>query len=80
MKDEQSYWAGIDGCSALATSSAQKFNYESAIPGSETSKASYKCPKGLAVESWTISAGHHVPKFNANFISAIFDFLLAHKK
>ena len=80
VKDEQSYWAGIDGCSALATSSAQKFNYESAIPGSETSKASYKCPKGLAVESWTISAGHHVPKFNANFISAIFDFLLAHKK
>ena len=36
--------------------------------------------RGLAVESWTISAGHHVPKFNANFISAIFDFLLAHKK
>jgi len=80
VKEEQSYWAGVDGCLALATPSAQKFNYESVIPGSETSKASYKCPKGVAVESWTIAAGHHVPKLNTAFISAIFDFLLAHKK
>ena len=56
------------------------FNYESALAGAETSKESYKCPKGVAVEMWTIAGGHQVPKLNSTFVSALFDFLLAHKK
>ena len=79
---ETSYWASVNGCSAKvpAVVNKAKFDYESAIPGSETSKAAYKCPKGVAVETWTITDGRHVPKLNGAFVSAVFDFLLAHKK
>ena len=80
--DETSYWAGINGCSTKvpAVVGKAKFNYESAIAGSETTKSAYKCPKGVAVEMWTIADGRHVPKLNSAFVSAVFDFLLAHKK
>ena len=80
--DETSYWAGINGCSTKvpAVVGKAKFNYESAIAGSETTKSAYKCPKGVAVEMWTIADGRHVPKLNGAFVSAVFDFLLAHKK
>lgn len=80
--DETSYWAGINGCSTKvpAVVGKAKFNYESAIAGSETTKSAYKCPKGVAVETWTITDGRHVPKLNSAFVSAVFDFLLAHKK
>ena len=80
--DETSYWAGINGCSTKVSAvvGKAKFNYESAIAGSETTKSAYKCPKGVAVEMWTIADGRHVPKLNSAFVSAVFDFLLAHKK
>lgn len=80
--NETSYWADVNGCSATApiVKIKAKFNYESVVAGSETSKAAFKCPKGVAVEVWTIAAGRHVPKLNSTFLSAVFDFLLAHKK
>lgn len=80
--DETSYWAGINGCSTKvpAVVGKAKFNYEAVVAGSETTKSAYKCPKGVAVETWTITDGRHVPKLNAAFVSAVFDFLLAHKK
>jgi polyhydroxybutyrate depolymerase len=74
-------WAQIDGCSTSASVvNKKKFNYESVLAGSETIKASYKCPKGVDVEMWTIAGGAHLPKINAAFTTAVFDFLLAHKK
>jgi polyhydroxybutyrate depolymerase len=80
VKDETSFWAGVDGCTSTAATikNKSKFNYESALAGAETSKESYKCPKGVAVEMWTLAGGHHVPKLNSTFVSALFDFLLAH--
>jgi len=79
--NETRKWAEVDGCSAVsAVVDKKKFDYESVIAGSETSKAVYKCPKGVAVETWTIAGGAHLPKVNSAFISAVFDFLLAHKK
>ena len=82
VSDETSFWAGVNGCTSKISAIAKgaKFNYESAIAGSETTKSAYKCPKGVAVEMWTIADGHHVPKLNSAFISAVFDFLLAQKK
>ena len=79
---ETSKWAEINGCSTSAAliKNKAKFNYESVLAGSETTKATYKCPKGVAVEMWTIAGGKHLPKINAAFISSVFDFLLAHKK
>ena len=81
VKAETSKWAQIDGCSASASVvNKKKFNYESVLAGSETTKAAYKCPKGVDVEMWTIAGGAHLPKINAAFTTAVFDFLLAHKK
>lgn len=81
VKDETGKWAEINGCSAGAlVVNKKKFNYESVLAGSETTKAAYKCPKGVDVEMWTIAGGAHLPKINSAFISAVFDFLLAHKK
>ena len=79
---ETAKWAEINGCSTSAAliKNKTKFNYESVLAGSETSKATYKCPKGIAVEMWTIAGGKHLPKINTAFISSVFDFLLAHKK
>jgi len=76
---ETGKWAEVNGCST-SVASKTKFNYESVIAGSETTKAAYKCPKGVAVEMWTIAGGAHLPKINSAFISSVFDFLLAHKK
>ena len=82
VADETRKWAEIDGCSTSAAliKNKTKFNYESVLAGSETTKSAYKCPKGVAVEMWTIAGGKHLPKINAAFISSVFDFLLAHKK
>ena len=82
VADETRKWAEIDGCSTSSPliKNKTKFNYESVLAGSETTKAAYKCPKGVAVEMWTITGGKHLPKINAAFISSVFDFLLAHKK
>jgi polyhydroxybutyrate depolymerase len=81
VKDETGKWAQVNGCSTSASVvNKKKFDYESVIAGAETSKAAYKCPKGLAVEMWTIAGGEHLPKINSAFTSAVFDFLLAHKK
>jgi polyhydroxybutyrate depolymerase len=82
VADETRKWAEIDGCSTSVAliKNKTKFNYESVLAGSETTKAAYKCPKGVAVEMWTIAGGKHLPKINAAFISSVFDFLLAHKK
>ena len=82
VADETRKWAEIDGCSTSAAliKNKAKFNYESVLAGLETTKAAYKCPKGVAVEMWTIAGGKHLPKVNAAFISSVFDFLLAHKK
>jgi len=79
---ETGKWAEVNGCSTSAAliKNKTKFNYESALAGSETTKAAYKCPKGVAVEMWTIAGGKHLPKINAAFISSVFDFLLAHKR
>jgi polyhydroxybutyrate depolymerase len=82
VADETRKWAEIDGCSTSAAliKNKSKFNYESVLAGSETTKTAYKCPKGVAVEMWTIAGGKHLPKINAAFISSVFDFLLAHNK
>ena len=82
VSDETSFWAGVNGCTSKvsAIGNGTKFNYESVIAGSETTKSAYKCPKGVAVEMWTIADGHHVPKLNSAFAVAVLDFLLAHKK
>ena len=81
VKTETGKWAQIDGCSTSASVvNKKKFNYESVLAGSETTKAKYKCPKGVDVEMWTIAGGAHLPKVNAAFTTAVFDFLLAHKK
>ena len=78
---ETGKWAQINGCSASAgVVNKKKFNYESVLAGSETTKSAYKCPKGVDVEMWTIAGGAHLPKINAAFTAAVFDFLLAHKK
>lgn len=82
VKDETRNWAGINGCSTSTPLIKAKgtFDYEPSLAGAETSKESYKCPKGIAIEMWTISGGVHVPKLNSAYISAVFDFLLSHKK
>ena len=80
VQTETGKWAQINGCVGLAVASKKKFDYESVLAGSETTKATYKCPKGRDVENWTIAGGAHLPKINAAFTAAVFDFLLAHKK
>jgi hypothetical protein len=81
VQAETGKWAQINGCSTGASVvNKKKFNYESVLAGSETTKSAYKCPKGVDVEMWTIAGGAHLPKINAAFTSAVFDFLLAHKK
>ena len=71
-------YKSVNDCASVVNK--KKFNYESVLAGSETTKAKYKCPKGVDVEMWTITGGAHLPKINAAFTTAVFDFLLAHKK
>ena len=80
VKAETGKWAQINGCVGMLVDIKKKFDYESALLGSETTKAAYKCPMGRNVETWTIAGGAHLPKINAAFTAAVFDFLLAHKK
>ena len=80
VQAETGKWAQINGCVGSAVMTKKKFDYESVLAGSETTKAAYKCPKGRDVENWTIAGGAHLPKINAAFTAALFDFLLAHKK
>ena len=80
VQAESEKWAQINQCVGLAVTTKKKFDYESVLAGSETTKAAYKCPRGRDVENWTIAGGAHLPKINAAFTAAVFDFLLAHKK
>jgi polyhydroxybutyrate depolymerase len=80
VQAETGKWAQINGCVGLAVTTKKKFDYESGLAGSETTKAAFKCPNGRDVENWTIAGGAHLPKINAAFTAAVFDFLLAHKK
>jgi hypothetical protein len=69
--------------SSLATSGATTWRdlvSGGSITGALVGNAAYKCPKGVAVETWTIAGGKHLPKINTAFTSSVFDFLLAHKK
>jgi polyhydroxybutyrate depolymerase len=79
-------WAKYDGCSTSTTSGATAFDYESNLPGAETTTVSYKgCPKGVDVALWTINGGGHIPSIAIGsgappLVSAMVDFLFQHPK
>jgi polyhydroxybutyrate depolymerase len=75
-------WATIDGCDAMADTSAPPLDLESALAGAETTVTSYAagCKPGGHAELWTIQGASHIPTFSPTFASGAIDFLLAHAK
>jgi len=75
-------WATFDGCATPADTSQPPLDIEASLAGSETSVTEYKagCAAGNQVDLWSINGAGHIPGFNASFVPAVFDFLLAHSK
>jgi len=71
-------WAARDGCGQTRHSSGAALDFDGAVPGPETTREAYDCPKGLAVELWRMRGSSHVPRFDTRFANAALDFLLAH--
>lgn len=72
-------WATKNGCSGTLTSIPGPLDLDTAVVGSETSRASYTCATGAA-ELWTLEGSGHVPNLNANWRNEVWNFLAAHAK
>jgi polyhydroxybutyrate depolymerase len=72
-------WAARDGCGQSRRSAGPPLDFDGAVPGAETTREAYDCPKGLAVELWRMHGSSHVPRFDTRFANAALDFLLAHR-
>jgi polyhydroxybutyrate depolymerase len=78
--DTVAQWAEYDAC-AGALEPVGTLDYDSALPGAETTQADYAgCASGAGVSLWTIEGGAHVPTFAQGAMPAALDWLLAHPK
>ena len=74
-------WASYNGCRPTPEASATPLDLEATIAGAETSVSVFAdCPRGGAVELWTVDGGSHVPAISSTFSSRVIDFLYAHPK
>ena len=75
-------WATFDGCATPPDTSQPPLDIEASLAGAETNVTEYKsgCQSGTQVDLWSINGAGHIPGFNATFVPAVFDFLLAHSK
>jgi len=75
-------WATFDGCGTPADMSQPPLDIEADLAGAETTVTEYKsgCQSGAQVDLWTMNGAGHIPGFNATFVPAVFDFLLAHSR
>lgn len=73
-------WVAHDACAPQGIASGTA-DYESKLPGEETSFTSYGgCQAGAAVELWTLDKGGHIPAFTKEFAPAAMKWLLSHPK
>jgi polyhydroxybutyrate depolymerase len=73
-------WAALEGCAPTANESLQALDL-TGISSKETKVLRWNgCKLGGSVEHWRIEGSGHVPLFNANFKSALFDFFEGHPK
>ena len=75
-------WAGYDGCTLDADTSAPALDLDEGLAGAETSVRRYTsgCDPGGSAELWTLEGGSHLPSLGPAFVPAVLDFLLAHPK
>jgi polyhydroxybutyrate depolymerase len=75
-------WVTIDGCEAVADTSAPPLDLDAVLPGAETTVTRYAqgCKAGGSAELWTIEGGAHLPQVADEFRKQVVDFLLAHPK
>jgi polyhydroxybutyrate depolymerase len=68
-------WAARNGCKGALTPDAPR-DLASDLPGAETEIEAYAgCPRGGAVELWTVRGAGHVFAFGADLPQALLDFL-----
>jgi polyhydroxybutyrate depolymerase len=71
-------WVTLDGCGAAPVNSDTPLDLASDVAGAETTVTAYSgCRQDSTVALWTIRDGSHVPRFTADFVPAVLDFLLA---
>jgi len=73
-------WAQRDGCATFRKNGESSIDLDLAVPGAETTREAYECPKNASVELWRMHGSSHVPQLDARFANAALDFLLAHEK
>jgi polyhydroxybutyrate depolymerase len=79
-EDAVAMWASRNACGRERRTVAPAIDFDHAVPGAETGREVYDCPRGLGVELWRMRGSGHVPQLDARFANAAVDFLLAHPK
>lgn len=76
------FWAGVDGCSLTADTTAPDLDLDQDLVGKETTVTRFPaCKAGSAAELWHIRGGSHVPNFvRPDWANDIWGFLAAHPK
>jgi len=71
-------WAERDGCTG-SLERADHWDLDDSLSGNDTVVENVGgCPAGVGVSLWTIEDGAHVPKFNKDFASKLWDWFQAH--
>jgi polyhydroxybutyrate depolymerase len=74
-------WAAKDGCTGSLVPFGDPIDWDSEVPGAETTRERYaSCPAGAAVELWTVHGGAHIPGRGRSVGELALTFLEAHPK
>ena len=75
-------WAAKHRCTgAMRQSIGGDLDLVTDLPFSETQREAFNgCPAGAAAELWRIRGGSHIPVFNSDWASTIYNWLSAHPK
>lgn len=74
-------WKDYNGCSGQLTPSSETLDLISDLKGAETTVQKVNgCPKGGAVELWTIQGGAHIPTVAPTFAKTVWNWLQAKAK
>jgi len=60
VRETVAAWAARDGCLGPPVRAGASIDLDARVPGAETTPLAYRCPRGIAVELWTVAGGSHI--------------------
>jgi len=67
-------WAQLDGCATAPATAPARRDLDSAVPGAETTVATWSgCSGGATVELWSIAGADHAPTLARSFATTVLD-------